>query len=135
MSTWFFRVYRLKPNGMLSVDSVNSGYLFDEIPESGQLDQGSAGVVVRWVVALLPGSRHQEVTRNWPFDARRRQASCGTSSGHSIPGGELQRKPASALPLRLSARSGETLPLFFFCGGKTPEIIALCRCAMTRLGP
>lgn len=103
---------------------------FDEISER-KLDQG---FLREWtssqhpVVALLPGSRHQEVTRNWPLmlaAARRLSARHPNVQFLVANYKESQRRHCR----EVYARAGETLPMTFFVG-KTPEIISMCRCAM-----
>ncbi len=103
---------------------------FDEI-SMRKLDQG---FLREWtseqhpVVALLPGSRHQEVTRNWPImlaAARRLSARHPEVQFLVANYKESQRQHCRGMALR----AGEPLPMSFFVG-KTPEIIALSRCAI-----
>jgi len=80
------------------------------------------------VVALLPGSRRQEVIRNWPLllaAARRLSAKHPHVQFVVANYKESQRQFCR----ELYERSGETLPLNFFVG-KTPEIISLAKCAI-----
>jgi lipid-A-disaccharide synthase len=103
---------------------------FDEIAQH-PLDQA---FVREWttdlqpVVALLPGSRHQEVTRNWPLMlAAVRRLSPRFPHVQFLVANykESQRQHCR----EVYVRSGETLPLSFFVG-KTPEIISLAKCAI-----
>lgn len=80
------------------------------------------------VVALLPGSRHQEVTRNWPLmlAAVRRLVIRYPRVQFLVANyKESQRQFCR----ELLVRTGETLPISFFVG-KTPEIISLAKCAI-----
>jgi lipid-A-disaccharide synthase len=80
------------------------------------------------VVALLPGSRHQEVTRNWPLMvAAARRLSARHPSVQFVVANykESQRRHCRDV----LEQAGESLPISFFVG-KTPEIIALAKCAI-----
>ena len=80
------------------------------------------------VVALLPGSRHQEVTKNWPLmlAAARRLAQRHPRVQFLVANyKESQRQFCRELLIQ----SGESLPVSFFVG-KTPEIITLAKCAI-----
>ncbi len=103
---------------------------FDEISER-TLD---ASFLREWssdqqpVVALLPGSRSQEVTRNWPLmlAAAKRISSRYPHVQFLVANyKESQRQYCREILLR----SGEDLPISFFVG-KTPEVISLAKCAM-----
>lgn len=103
---------------------------FDEISER-TLD---ASFLREWssdqqpVVALLPGSRSQEVTRNWPLmlAAAKRISSRFPHVQFLVANyKESQRQYCREILLR----SGEDLPISFFVG-KTPEVISLAKCAM-----
>lgn len=103
---------------------------FDEIAER-PLDQA---FLREWksdrqpIVALLPGSRHQEVIRNWPLMlAAVRRLSPRFPQAQFLVANykESQRQHCR----EIYVRSGETLPVSFFVG-KTPEIIALATCAI-----
>ncbi len=103
---------------------------FDEIAER-PLDEA---FVREWtsssqpVVALLPGSRHQEVTRNWPLmvaAVRRLTAKHPEAQFLVANYKESQRQHCR----EVLEQSGEALPISFFVG-KTPEIIALAQCAI-----
>lgn len=80
------------------------------------------------VVALLPGSRTQEVARNWPLmlaAARRLSARHPQVQFLVANYKESQRQFCRDLYVH----SGRMLPLSFFVG-KTPEIISLATCAI-----
>lgn len=103
---------------------------FDEIAER-PLDQA---FLREWtseeqpVVALLPGSRHQEVTRNWPLmlAAVKRLAAKHPRVQFLVANyKESQRRFCRDVLLQ----SDLNLPISFFVG-KTPEIIALAKCAI-----
>jgi lipid-A-disaccharide synthase len=103
---------------------------FDEIAER-HLDQS---FLREWtseqhpVVALLPGSRHQEVTRNWPLmlAAVRRLSELHPQAQFLVANYKESHRQFCR---EILIRSGETLPISFFVG-KTPEIIAIARCAI-----
>ncbi len=79
-------------------------------------------------VALLPGSRRQEVTRSWPLilDAARRLHAKRPNINFLVANyKESQRQFCVAEYEKLQ----ETLPISFFVG-KTPEIIELADCAV-----
>lgn len=103
---------------------------FDEIAER-PLDQA---FLREWtskehpVVALLPGSRQQEVTRNWPLmlAAVRRLAAKHPRVQFLVANyKESQRQFCRQIFLETDVN----LPVSFFVG-KTPEIIALAKCAI-----
>lgn len=103
---------------------------FDEISER-QLDQS---FLREWsseqqpVVALLPGSRHQEVTKNWPLMlAAVRRLTVRFPHVQFLVANykESQRQFCREILLQ----TGENLPISFFVG-KTPEIISLAKCAI-----
>lgn len=80
------------------------------------------------VVALLPGSRHQEVTRNWPLmlAAVKRLAAKHPRVQFLVANyKESQRRYCRDVFLQADLN----LPISFFVG-KTPEIIALAKCAI-----
>ena len=79
-------------------------------------------------VALLPGSRRQEVTRSWPLllDVARRLHALHPDVNFLVANyKESQRQ----FCVQEYEKLQETLPLSFFVG-KTPEIIELAECAV-----
>ncbi len=80
------------------------------------------------VVALLPGSRGQEVQRNWPLmlAAARRLSARHPQVQFLVANYKEEQRQFCR---ELYVRSGRMLPISFFVG-KTPEIISLAKCAI-----